>query len=50
MILAKLIERIEVDRDYHLTIRFFISLQDFEQVGENNIMSLNRTSLNDMAG
>ena len=32
MILAKLIERIDVDRDYHLTITFFITKEEFEQV------------------
>ncbi len=31
MILARIIEKIEVDRDYHLTITFFVSLDDFTQ-------------------
>ena len=37
MILSRIIERIEVDRDYHLTIRFFVSMEDFliERTGEN---------------
>ena len=30
MILARLIERITVDRDYHLTITFFITMEDFD--------------------
>ena len=30
MILAKIIERIEVDHHYHLTIHFFVTLSDFE--------------------
>ncbi len=29
MILARLIERIEVDRDYHLTIKFFVTIEEF---------------------
>ena len=29
MILARLIERIEVGRDYHLTIKFHVSMDDF---------------------
>ena len=31
MILARIIEKIEVDRDYHITITFFVSLDDFTQ-------------------
>ncbi len=31
MILARIIEKIEVDRDYHPTITFFVSLDDFTQ-------------------
>ena len=30
MILSRIIERIEVDRDYHLTIHFFVTTEDFE--------------------
>lgn len=30
MIMARIIQKITVDRDYHLTIRFFVSLDDFE--------------------
>ena len=33
MILAKIIERIEVDRHYHLTVHFFVTLSDFEVSG-----------------
>lgn len=29
MILARLIERIEIDRQYHLTIKFFITMEEF---------------------
>ena len=29
MILARLIERIEVGRDYHLTIKFFVTIEEF---------------------
>ena len=36
MILAKMIERIDVDREYHLTITFFIAQEEFEQVVEVN--------------
>ena len=38
MILAHLIERIDIRRDYHITIKFFVSLEDFfgkEQDGEH---------------
>ena len=31
MILARLIERIEVDRNYHLTIKFFVTIEEFNQ-------------------
>lgn len=31
MILARLIEKITVDRDYHLHFKFFITEKDFEQ-------------------
>ena len=31
MILARLIERIELDRHYHLTIKFFVTMEEFEQ-------------------
>ena len=34
MILAKIIERIEVDRHYHLTIHFFVTLSDFETMSQ----------------
>ena len=30
MILARLIERIDVDRDYHLTIKFFVTIEEFK--------------------
>lgn len=30
MILAKLIEKITVDRNYHITIQFFVTLEDFQ--------------------
>lgn len=30
MILSRIIERIEVDRNYHLTIHFFVTTEDFE--------------------
>ena len=30
MILSRIIRRIEVDRNYHLTIQFFVTLEDFE--------------------
>lgn len=29
MILAKIIERVEVDREYHISITFFVALEDF---------------------
>ena len=29
MILAHLIERIDISRDYHIVIKFFVSLEDF---------------------
>lgn len=29
MILARIIEKITVDRDYHITITFFITREDF---------------------
>lgn len=29
MILARIIERITVDKDYHITITFFVSYEDF---------------------
>jgi len=31
MILARLIEKITIDREYHICIHFFISLEDFEE-------------------
>ena len=34
MILAKIIERIEVDRHYHLTVHFFVTLSDFETMSQ----------------
>ena len=34
MILAKIIERFEVDRHYHLTIHFFVTLSDFETLSQ----------------
>jgi len=44
MILARMIERIEVDRDYHLTIRFFLTANDFRKEegsgGENGTVRL----------
>lgn len=30
MILSRIIERIDVDRNYHLTIHFFVTTEDFE--------------------
>ncbi len=30
MILARIIERIDVDRDYHLTIKFFVTIEEFK--------------------
>ena len=30
MILSRLIQSITVDKDYHITINFFISLEDFQ--------------------
>jgi len=35
MILAKMIERIDVDRGYHITITFFITEEEFEQAVQN---------------
>ena len=32
MILARIIEKITVDRHYHITIRFYVSLEDFDGV------------------
>lgn len=36
MILARMIEKIEVTRDYHIKIRFFIALEDFRQAIEES--------------
>ena len=30
MIISRIIERIDVDRNYHLTIHFFVTTEDFE--------------------
>lgn len=35
MILARIIRRIEVDREYHLTVYFFVTMRDFE-AGKND--------------
>jgi len=40
MILARIIERVTVDRDYHITITFFISSEDFTQSIELSMESL----------
>ena len=36
MILSRMIERIEVRRDYHITIRFYIAVNDFCDVIEKS--------------
>ena len=40
MILSRIIERIDVDRNYHLTIRFFITMEDFQQTASNGNVSI----------
>lgn len=41
MILARIIEKIEVDREYHITITFFVSLDDFTQQITGSMEGLN---------
>ena len=36
MILSRMIERIEVQRDYHITIRFYIAVNDFREAIEES--------------
>lgn len=40
MILSRIIERIDVDRNYHLTIRFFVTMEDFRQTESNENISI----------
>ena len=40
MILSRIIERIDVDRSYHLTIRFFITMEDFQQTASSGNISI----------
>ena len=40
MILSKIIERIEVDRNYHLTIHFYVALEDFQPVTDHEEVSI----------
>lgn len=40
MILSRIIERIDVDRNYHLTIRFFVTLDDFRQTATSESISI----------
>ena len=40
MILSRTIERIDVDRSYHLTIRFFITMEDFQQTASSGNISI----------
>ena len=40
MILSRTIERIDVDRSYHLSIRFFITMEDFQQTASSGNISI----------
>ena len=40
MILSKIIERIEVDRNYHLTIHFYVTLEDLQPITEHGEASI----------
>lgn len=40
MILSRIIERIDVDRNYHLTIRFFVTMEDFQHIASRGNISI----------
>lgn len=40
MILSKIIERIEVDRNYHLNIHFYVVLEDLQPVTAHGEVSI----------
>lgn len=43
MILSRIIRRIEVDRNYHLTIEFFVTMEDFESRPQNANVDITET-------
>ena len=40
MILSRIIERIDVDRNYHLTIRFFVTMEDFQAAVQSDQVTI----------
>ena len=40
MILSRIIERIDVDRNYHLTIRFFVTMEDFQTAAQSEKVTI----------
>ena len=40
MMLAHLIDRIEVDRDYHISVHFYVALEDFQEAVKTENVSI----------